>query len=136
MATNFLWAPGTSNNGLLTSAFNLMTTEMNSLASNGTATSSVGGSSGLFTNSNTAQGILAELFLTLGAIGTAVVAGGGVAGQAGAVAHGIARALQKMNSELRPALKKAGHIRRDPREKERKKAGQPGARKRFQFSKR
>ncbi|HMD60449.1 MAG TPA: 30S ribosomal protein S9 [Opitutaceae bacterium] len=67
---------------------------------------------------------------------TANVSGGGVAGQAGAVAHGIARALQKMNSELRPALKKAGHIRRDPREKERKKAGQPGARKRFQFSKR
>jgi small subunit ribosomal protein S9 len=67
---------------------------------------------------------------------TANVAGGGVAGQAGAVAHGIARALQKMNAELRPALKTAGHIRRDPREKERKKAGQPGARKRFQFSKR
>ena len=67
---------------------------------------------------------------------TANVAGGGVTGQAGAVAHGIARALQKMNSELRPALKKAGHIKRDPREKERKKAGQPGARKRFQFSKR
>jgi small subunit ribosomal protein S9 len=67
---------------------------------------------------------------------TANVAGGGVAGQAGAVAHGIARALQKMNAELRPSLKKAGHIRRDPREKERKKAGQPGARKRFQFSKR
>ena len=67
---------------------------------------------------------------------TANVSGGGVAGQAGAVAHGIARALQKMNIELRPALKKAGHIRRDPREKERKKAGQPGARKRFQFSKR
>jgi small subunit ribosomal protein S9 len=67
---------------------------------------------------------------------TANVSGGGVAGQAGAVAHGIARALQKMNGELRSALKKAGHIRRDPREKERKKAGQPGARKRFQFSKR
>ena len=67
---------------------------------------------------------------------TVNVAGGGVAGQAGAVAHGIARALQKMNMELRPALKKAGHIKRDPREKERKKAGQPGARKRFQFSKR
>lgn len=67
---------------------------------------------------------------------TVNVAGGGVAGQAGAVAHGIARALQKMNAELRPALKKAGFIRRDPREKERKKAGQPGARKRFQFSKR
>jgi len=67
---------------------------------------------------------------------SANVMGGGVAGQAGAVAHGIARALQKMNAELRPALKKAGHLRRDPREKERKKAGQPGARKRFQFSKR
>jgi small subunit ribosomal protein S9 len=67
---------------------------------------------------------------------SASVVGGGVAGQAGAVAHGIARALQKMNAELRPALKKAGHLRRDPREKERKKAGQPGARKRFQFSKR
>jgi small subunit ribosomal protein S9 len=67
---------------------------------------------------------------------TANVSGGGVAGQAGAVAHGIARALQKMNAELRPALKKAGHIKRDPREKERKKPGQPGARKRFQFSKR
>ncbi|MEX2044559.1 MAG: 30S ribosomal protein S9 [Opitutus sp.] len=67
---------------------------------------------------------------------TVNVSGGGVAGQAGAVAHGIARALQKMNAELRPALKKAGHIRRDPRERERKKAGQPGARKRFQFSKR
>ncbi len=67
---------------------------------------------------------------------SANVAGGGVAGQAGAVAHGIARALQKLNPELRAALKKAGHITRDPREKERKKPGQPGARKRFQFSKR
>jgi small subunit ribosomal protein S9 len=67
---------------------------------------------------------------------TVNVAGGGVSGQAGAVAHGIARALQKMNGELRSKLKKAGHIKRDPREKERKKAGQPGARKRFQFSKR
>lgn len=64
------------------------------------------------------------------------VAGGGVAGQAGAVAHGIARALQKMNPELRSPLKKAGHIERDDRAKERKKPGQPGARKRFQFSKR
>ena len=64
------------------------------------------------------------------------VQGGGVAGQAGAVAHGIARALQKLNPELRSPLKKAGHLKRDPREKERKKAGQPGARKRFQFSKR
>ena len=64
------------------------------------------------------------------------VAGGGDTGQAGAVAHGIARALLRYNAELRPALKKAGHLSRDSREKERKKAGQPGARKRFQFSKR
>jgi small subunit ribosomal protein S9 len=64
------------------------------------------------------------------------IAGGGVSSQAGAVAHGIARALLKFNPELRVALKKAGHLTRDPREKERKKAGQPGARKRFQFSKR
>jgi len=67
---------------------------------------------------------------------SANITGGGVSGQAGAVAHGIARALQKFNPELRAALKKAGHLKRDPREKERKKAGQPGARKRFQFSKR
>jgi small subunit ribosomal protein S9 len=64
------------------------------------------------------------------------VAGGGTSSQAGAVAHGIARALLKFNPELRVSLKKAGHLTRDPREKERKKAGQPGARKRFQFSKR
>jgi small subunit ribosomal protein S9 len=64
------------------------------------------------------------------------VDGGGISSQAGAVAHGIARALLKFNAELRVTLKKAGHLTRDPREKERKKAGQPGARKRFQFSKR
>jgi small subunit ribosomal protein S9 len=64
------------------------------------------------------------------------VAGGGLSSQAGAVSHGIARALLKFNAELRVTLKKAGHLTRDPREKERKKAGQPGARKRFQFSKR
>jgi small subunit ribosomal protein S9 len=64
------------------------------------------------------------------------VQGGGTSSQAGAVAHGIARALLKFNSELRVTLKKAGHLTRDPREKERKKPGQPGARKRFQFSKR
>ncbi len=67
---------------------------------------------------------------------TATVTGGGNSGQAGAVSHGIARALLKLNAELRPALKKAGLLTRDPREKERKKSGQPGARKRFQFSKR
>ncbi|MEO6995834.1 MAG: 30S ribosomal protein S9 [Lacunisphaera sp.] len=64
------------------------------------------------------------------------VAGGGISSQSGAVAHGIARALLKFNPELRVTLKKAGHLTRDPREKERKKPGQPGARKRFQFSKR
>lgn len=67
---------------------------------------------------------------------TVNVTGGGTSSQAGAVAHGIARALLKFNPELRVTLKKAGHLTRDPREKERKKAGQPGARKRFQFSKR
>lgn len=66
----------------------------------------------------------------------AKVSGGGNTGQAGAVSLGIARALQKFDMELRVPLKKAGHLRRDPREKERKKAGQPGARKKFQFSKR
>ncbi len=65
-----------------------------------------------------------------------LVAGGGPNGQARAISHGLARALQRMNPELRPALKKVGLLTRDPREKERKKSGQPGARKRFQFSKR
>ncbi len=64
------------------------------------------------------------------------VAGGGTAGQAGAVRHGITRALLEFNADLRPTLKKAGLITRDPRQKERKKYGQKGARKRFQFSKR
>ncbi len=64
------------------------------------------------------------------------VAGGGIGGQATAVAHGIARALLKLDPELRVALKRAGHLMRDPRQRERKKSGQPGARKRFQFSKR
>jgi small subunit ribosomal protein S9 len=62
--------------------------------------------------------------------------GGGVAGQAGAVRLGIARALVEFNTELRPRLKKAGLLTRDPRKHERKKYGQKGARKRFQFSKR
>jgi small subunit ribosomal protein S9 len=64
------------------------------------------------------------------------VAGGGTAGQAGAVRHGITRALLEFNADLRPTLKKAGLVTRDPRQKERKKYGQKGARKRFQFSKR
>ena len=64
------------------------------------------------------------------------VAGGGPAGQAGAIRHGITRALIEFNADLRPALKHAGLVTRDPRIKERKKYGQKGARKRFQFSKR
>ena len=64
------------------------------------------------------------------------VKGGGITGQAGALRHGIARALIEENPELRSALKQAGMLTRDARVKERKKPGQPGARKRFQFSKR
>ena len=64
------------------------------------------------------------------------VAGGGPAGQAGAIRHGITRALLEFNADFRPALKHAGLVTRDPRIKERKKYGQKGARKRFQFSKR
>ncbi len=62
--------------------------------------------------------------------------GGGIIGQAGALRHGIARALEKNDESLRATLKPAGMLTRDSREKERKKPGQPGARKRFQFSKR
>jgi len=62
--------------------------------------------------------------------------GGGLSGQAGAIRHGISRALVTMNPEWRPVLKKAGFLTRDARAVERKKYGQPGARKRFQFSKR
>jgi small subunit ribosomal protein S9 len=64
------------------------------------------------------------------------VEGGGPAGQAGAVRHGIARALLEVDTTLRAPLKAAGLLTRDPRMRERKKYGQPGARKRFQFSKR
>ncbi len=64
------------------------------------------------------------------------VVGGGPAGQAGAIRHGISRALLEYNGELRPRLKSAGFLTRDAREVERKKYGQPKARKRFQFSKR
>ena len=64
------------------------------------------------------------------------VDGGGIAGQADAVKHGISKALCEFDAELRPVLKKAGFLTRDSRMKERKKYGQPGARKRFQFSKR
>jgi len=64
------------------------------------------------------------------------VSGGGPTGQAGALRHGIARALASYDAELRPALKKAGLLTRDPRMRERKKYGQPGARQKFQYSKR
>jgi small subunit ribosomal protein S9 len=64
------------------------------------------------------------------------VAGGGSAGQAGAIRHGISRALLEFNGDLRDRLKSAGFLTRDPRKKERKKYGQKGARARFQFSKR
>jgi len=62
--------------------------------------------------------------------------GGGLGGQAGAVQHGISRALCLLDPELRPTLKKGGFLTRDAREKERKKYGQPGARKKYQYSKR
>lgn len=67
---------------------------------------------------------------------TARTRGGGITGQAGALRLAIARALIKHNPDLRPPLKQNGLLTRDPRMKERKKSGQPGARKRFQFSKR
>ncbi len=66
----------------------------------------------------------------------ATVRGGGPSAQAGAVRHGITRALMKADPDLRPRLKTAGYVTRDPRKKERKKYGQRGARARFQFSKR
>lgn len=66
----------------------------------------------------------------------ATVKGGGVGGQAGAVRMGLSRALARLNPDLRPALRKNGFLTRDPRMKERKKYGQKGARRRFQYSKR
>ena len=66
----------------------------------------------------------------------ATVTGGGVSSQAGAVRHGITRALMRIDSDLRPKLKVVGYVTRDPRKKERKKYGQRAARARFQFSKR
>ncbi len=67
---------------------------------------------------------------------TVNVRGGGLSGQAGAIRHGLSRALCRLNPEFRPPLKKAGFLTRDARSVERKKYGQPGARRRFQFSKR
>ncbi len=78
-----------------------------------------------------------ELVGKRGAVNIKVnVTGGGKSGQAGAIRHGITRALMEMDPELRGQLKKAGFVTRDARSVERKKYGQPGARKRFQFSKR
>ena len=88
----------------------------------------------------TAKMILVEplkLVDQMGKLDVAVnVHGGGLSGQAGAIRHGITRALCELNPEFRPVLKKAGFITRDARAVERKKYGRPGARKRFQFSKR
>ena len=66
----------------------------------------------------------------------ATIHGGGMSGQAGALRHGIARAIEKLDGAHRLTLKRAGYLTRDPRRKERKKYGQKGARARFQFSKR
>jgi small subunit ribosomal protein S9 len=78
--------------------------------------------------------------VTAGVTGTvdikAKISGGGISGQAGALCHGIAKALVKFNPELRPTLKSAGLLKRDPRKKERCKYGLAKRRKRFQFSKR
>jgi small subunit ribosomal protein S9 len=84
--------------------------------------------------------IIAQPFQVTGTEGQFDVAvnvgGGGPTGQAGAVRHGIARALVRYDDKLRLALKKAGLLTRDPRMRERKKYGQPGARQKFQYSKR
>ncbi len=78
-----------------------------------------------------------ELTETIGKFDVLVnVRGGGVSGQAGAIRHGISKALSTLSDEYKAALKKAGLLSRDPRKKERKKPGQPKARKKFQFSKR
>lgn len=78
-----------------------------------------------------------ELTSTVGRFDIQVnVQGGGLSGQAGAVKHGIAKALLDVDPAYRPVLKKAGHLTRDPREVERKKYGLAGARRRFQYSKR
>ena len=89
---------------------------------------------------DTSKMVLREPLELLGMIGkfdiSSNVKGGGLSGQAGAIRLAISRCLEKVNAEFRPPLKKAGMLRRDSREVERKKYGQPGARKKFQFSKR
>ena len=90
--------------------------------------------------SETMRGFVTQPLMITGATGNfdfqVTMAGGGIKGQSGALRHGIARALQVSNPELRAVLKQSGMITRDSRVKERNKPGQPGARKRFQFSKR
>jgi len=89
---------------------------------------------------DTAKMVIKEPLELLGMIGkfdiSSNVKGGGLSGQAGAIRLAISRCLEQANSEFRPPLKKAGMLKRDSREVERKKYGQPGARKKFQFSKR
>lgn len=86
------------------------------------------------------RGIVAQPMVAANVVGRydvfANLTGGGPAGQAGALRHGIARALEKLDPSQRTTLKKAGYLTRDARKKERKKYGQRGARARFQFSKR
>ena len=88
----------------------------------------------------TARMIIRQPFEELGLLGQydvwATVRGGGTSSQAGSIRHGITRALCKVDPDLRPKLKSAGYVTRDPRKKERKKYGQRGARARYQFSKR
>ena len=88
----------------------------------------------------TARMVIRQAFEATDTLGSydvyATVRGGGTAAQAGAVRHGITRALCSINPELRTTLKQAGYVTRDPRKKERKKYGMKGARARFQFSKR
>jgi len=86
------------------------------------------------------RGYIAQPLSVTGTLGRydviANITGGGPAGQAGALRHGIARSLTRQDESLRPVLKNSGMLTRDSRVKERKKPGQPGARRRFQFSKR
>ncbi len=86
------------------------------------------------------QELLKKPFITASVVGKydvlASVKGGGKSGQCGAVVHAVSRALASSDDEMKAVLKKAGFLSRDSRMKERKKPGQPGARKRFQFSKR
>lgn len=88
----------------------------------------------------TSKMLVRQPFEITGTVGVydvrATVVGGGKNGQAGAIKHGISRALVEAKAELRDPLKKAGLLTRDARQKERKKYGQPGARKRYQYSKR